>query len=270
MMIAALFGTGLLVGVVTSFFGIGGGAITLPILYSLFDGLSPRTIIGSSLGLIFLNASFNSVAFYRLKERVNPKLVIPVSLAGVLGVFISGFFTKHLNPAMIKQIFGGVLLLVVGKMLFFKQPQIEETDWDGRTKFELWKTVPLGLFSGLLSGITGLGGGMILIPLFISLFKMPYKKISPYSNACMAITTGGGLFIYGLAEKNSYFLEKSEPLLYKLQWGDTNLGIIGLLFIGSILTAKLGIKLNQVVSPKKAKISFAVLLFIFAIKTLVS
>ena len=55
------------------------------------------------------------------------------------------------------------------------------------------KTFVVCLLGGLVSGMTGLGGGAVMVPLFISVLKIPLNRVSAYSNIAMGAATFFGV-----------------------------------------------------------------------------
>ena len=195
-MILLLVILGLLVGLISTIFGVGGGIIAVPSLYALFPKLSPQTVIATSLGMIFLNSLINTFNFYKLKFRAPLKIILILSINMIIGVILGGELTFYLNKITIKQIFVVVIVLVAFKTLLYKKKDSSnEVTWNVKGLIMISLTALLG---GLVSGLTGLGGGAVLVPLFISLLKLPLKKVPFYSNIAMASGTGAGVINYML------------------------------------------------------------------------
>ena len=60
--------TGMFVGLMSSFFGVGGGSLMMPILFMLYPDIPAQAIIPSSLGVIFLNSLINNYHFFVFKS----------------------------------------------------------------------------------------------------------------------------------------------------------------------------------------------------------
>ena len=72
-MISILLLAGVAVGVISAFFGVGGGVLIMPVLYSEFSFLPAQVAIASSLGLICLNSATNVFNFWRAGKKVDIK-----------------------------------------------------------------------------------------------------------------------------------------------------------------------------------------------------
>ena len=119
-MILTLFLSGIITGILSTFFGIGGGMLVVPILYSIFPNVDHSLIISSSLGMILINSIINTYFFRRNKLIANYKLFLPISLFMIIGTVGSAYASQFLSIKMIKWIFIIVLILIMIKMIFFK------------------------------------------------------------------------------------------------------------------------------------------------------
>lgn len=264
MEILYLITTGFIVGFVSSFFGIGGGVITIPILFTLFPQLPAHAIIPVSLGLIFLNSTTNNYHFYKANLTPSKKTYINFLLTCVIGAGLGSYVLYLIDSNMVKKIFGIILVLVSLKTFLSKtknqQGQLREP------QLLLGITGFLGAF---ISSITGLGGGIIYVPMLMSLIKLPIVYISPFSNAAMMFATCIGIIPHLLKP-----LQTQEFMLNNFYEngfvGHVNFSFIFILYIGSLLSSKLGTRMNNKVKYKVKKYMLATLLALFAIKTLVN
>ncbi|RLA60381.1 MAG: hypothetical protein DRQ89_12905, partial [Epsilonproteobacteria bacterium] len=165
---------GNLVGLASSFFGIGGGVIIIPALYSLYGQLPPTTVIGCSLGVIFLSSFLNTYNFVKSGLVISKNLFLLMSLNMAIGVLTGATLSYHLPGATIKTIFGVILIMVAIKTIVFKYPALPDEQALGMTKSVMIKSSLTTLFGGLVAGITGLGGGAVMVPLFLLFLKIPF------------------------------------------------------------------------------------------------
>ncbi|HLE10440.1 MAG: hypothetical protein A2504_16005 [Bdellovibrionales bacterium RIFOXYD12_FULL_39_22] len=271
MIFTILILTGLLVGFVSSFFGIGGGIITIPALYNIFPSTAPQTIIGSSLTMIFFNSVINTITFVRGGRIPNFKLISIIALAMLVGSVAGGHLINLLSGTSIKIIFA----LLVAFSLFKKiirgkrhADNLNESFADDLNAIALIKMIPPAFIAGLISGITGLGGGIIIIPFFISFLKMPYRWIPVYSNVAMAVSCFAAVITY------SFFsppVENNFPLkiLDNFQMGQVNLLIVLALSIGAAIASQFGASLSNRISKKSAEYLFLGLLVFILVKTII-
>ncbi len=268
-MFALLLFTGLAVGIISAFFGVGGGIITVPMLYTIFPQISPQTVIGSSLGLIFLNSILNTRNFMKIGKKPQFSVVILVGAFMMMGVIIGGKYNMTLGPKTIKTIFAVFAGLIGIRTFFSTTKAIDDETWSPSiSKYFYFKCALTGLIGGVISGLTGLGGGAILVPLFITQLHMPIRWVPVYSNGAMAMGTLAGLVTYMLAKTPEVHLGNS--FFHKLQVGYVNFGIILVLFLGAFITSRYGVKFVQKVSAKRSKQLFAFLLWSVSIKIILN
>src|SRR5690606_9912684 len=142
---------------------IGGGSVMLPIFYSAFAYMTPALAIPIALGSIFLNCVMNSHRYYKAGIFPSKRTVIIFIFAGIAGTALGTLFVRAVDAVTAKKFLGLVLLLVTLRIAFSKQHMQEQQEL---------KEPPLGMglacfFSSMLSAMTGLGGGIILVPVFI-------------------------------------------------------------------------------------------------------
>lgn len=254
--------TGLFVGLLSSFFGVGGGILIVPILYTLFAEIPAQSVIGTSLAVIFINSFINIFNFVQSGRRPKLKLSLILSFSMVCGVLVSSRLALGLSDGTIKLIFASLLVPIALRTLLMKS-KIPQGEWVGiSSRSNLIKTIFAALLGGLISGLTGLGGGAVLVPLFITVLQMPYSWVPVYSNVSMGVGTGIGMISYMLASN------PADPFtsgwFHKTQIGHVHLGIALCIFAGAFLSSKTGVKWSQKVKPNTAKRLFAALLLIVA------
>lgn len=269
MIILGLIFTGILVGLLSTFFGVGGGILIVPTLYTFLSFLPPQVVIATSLTLIFFNSTRNVFNFIRAGVRPNIKYLSPIAVSMLLGVIVGGKLTLIMEPKTIKLIFSILVFLVAIRTILNREPTSNPKDWSPEINL---KTIGLGILTGaiggLISGLTGLGGGAVLIPLFILILSIPYNLLSVSSNTCMVLGTFTGMLTYLIQPTPTFIF--NYKILEMGQVGYVNFTIVIALFIGSSLSSKIGVKWTQRVNPKLANKLFSVLLLIISIKTFVS
>ena len=253
--------TGLGVGIISTFFGVGGGIIAIPALYTLFPKITPQIAISSCMGMIFFNSMINVRSFVKIGRKPNYKVVPAMSSGMFLGVLIGIKTTTYLNPIQLKIFFAGLLYFVAARLLFTEKAEAPGDTWSpGAQLSDRVKEFFVAMLGGLIAGMTGLGGGAIMVPLFITILKMPLKLVPLYSNLVMGFGAFVGVINYSLFFDRPSF--KFENIIDQGQIGMLNLVIVVTLVIGSFFTSKLGAILSQKVPERIAKQLFATLLVI--------
>ena len=109
------------------------------------------------------------------------------------------------------------------------------------------KNILIGLFTGLISGLFTSGGGLLLIPLFVHLYKLPEKKARATTIFCILPMVVITALFYG---SRNYI--------------DFKVGL--LCAIGGIIGSFIGSKLLNILNPKYLKIIFSIFLLLSVIK----
>lgn len=260
---------GILVGILSAFFGVGGGILIVPTLYSLFPEIPPQTVISSSLGVICLNSIVNTYNFIKSGRKPDKSLFLPLTVTFVIGILLGGQLTMSIPPRTIKIIFGLILALIAVKTIFTKNEQIVDDSWKPNLTFKTTILVALSaLTGGVVAGLTGLGGGIIIIPLLIMILSTPFRWVPVYSNIAMAVGTFFGTLSYVIKTPPTPIFPNT--IFSHFQFGYTNFGICLIIFTGAFFSSKLGVRLSDKVHPAIAKKCFTILIIIFSTKILLT
>lgn len=109
---------GLIAGMLSSMFGVGGGIILVPMLIIVMK-LDPHQAIGTSLAIIVPTVLVGAYSHYRL-ENVNVQLAIIIAVGAVVGAVIGAHVAEVLPSLYLKRIFGVVLFIIALKMIIGK------------------------------------------------------------------------------------------------------------------------------------------------------
>lgn len=116
--ILILIGIGLVAGILSGLIGIGGGIIIVPML--LLVGFSQQQAQGTSLAALLPPVTLLAVINYHKEGYVDWKFAIMISVFFILGGFLGSKIAISLDQKVLKKIFGVILLLIAGKMIFTK------------------------------------------------------------------------------------------------------------------------------------------------------
>jgi len=116
---AILVGIGLLAGILSGFVGIGGGVIIVPALVFLL-GLSQHDAQGTSLALMLPPIGILAVMNYYKSGNLNITYAIIVAATFIIGGYFGSKLSLKLEPALVKRVFGIIMLLVSLKIIFTK------------------------------------------------------------------------------------------------------------------------------------------------------
>lgn len=110
-------GIGLVAGVLSGVFGIGGGVVIVPSLI-LLAGLAPITATGTSLAALLLPVGALGAWEYYRKGHLNLGAALWIALGLFIGVWFGARLAQHLSAIQLKRSFAVFLVLVAGRIWF--------------------------------------------------------------------------------------------------------------------------------------------------------
>ncbi len=259
--ITILLITGLGVGFLTGLLGVGGGFILVPIQFFLLEsiGVDPTTALriafGTSLAVILPTAVSGTYRHYT-KGLVLVRPAFYMGIPGILGGFLGGYIATHVPGDYLKIIFGFALLLVAVQMLSFKDSPEDRKKVDNIYYYLFW-----GFIAGLMSGLVGIGGGVILVPVMVLILGFSMIEAVGTSTMVIIFTSIGGIVAYIL---NGLYITGLPP--YSL--GYINLLQLVILASMSIPMAQIGAIAAHKVPNRLLRYIFVVVLIYIALKML--
>lgn len=187
--------TGIIAGFFAGLLGVGGGFLMVPVQYLLLidGGIDPtyaiRIAFGTSLAVVFPVSCAAALA-HEKRGAIEWNAALPIGIAGILGGFAGGTLASHLPVEILKSLFG-VLVILAAIRIVWGTPASGGTT---RSGFCVWGLT--GIIAGLLSGLLGLGGGFILVPMLLLIFNLPIHRAVATSSACILFFSIGGITAY--------------------------------------------------------------------------
>jgi hypothetical protein len=194
--IITLLATGIGVGFAGGLLGVGGAFIMTPVQYMIFSGMGIPTEIaiklafGTSL-LVILPTAASGAWRHSKGGAVWWKAAIVMGSCGLLAAFGGATLAAHLPGAGLKIAFGTAALAAGIRMLISKSPQIEEEPRDNPWLWAAW-AIPVGLVTGIL----GIGGGILMVPVMVLALRFKMHNAIATSLATMLFTSTGGVIGY--------------------------------------------------------------------------
>jgi uncharacterized membrane protein YfcA len=250
-MIASIF-LGLLVGVIGTFTGLGGGIIMVPLLPVLL-GASQKEAIATSLCVVFLNGMQLSFLALR-KKNLDIKFVLPIALIGIMTAYFSSLMIYQFTNYSLRIFLVCIMVMVI--YVLIRPPKFDFHK--GKNIFRY----SVGAFSGLVSGLTGLGGGIVLGPLLLAGRAIHHQQLTSTTSFVSMCFAGVATFTH--MALNPPTMESWGPIL----WQSALLIFVPALVITKILYP-LQTKLSEV-QRRKLLLLFSVVLFLKSVVSLVS
>jgi uncharacterized membrane protein YfcA len=200
---------GLIIGSLGSMLGIGGGVLLIPVLTGLL-GLPIKTAIGASIVSVIATSSAAG-AVYLSRGLTHTRLAMIMEIATTLGALAGGITATLISGNLLSGIFGVVLIYVAYTMGRNKGAEedpaptgvLDSKYVDPQSGEEVQygvKRFPLGLgasfLAGNISGLLGIGGGVIKVPVMTLLMGIPMRAAVATSNFMIGITAATSAVIY--------------------------------------------------------------------------
>ncbi len=251
---------GAFAGLMSGAIGVGGGIIIVPGLLFIFqlnhvipEHLAMHVAAGTSLAVIIFTSLVSVRAHYKIGEILWP--VFNRLWPGLVFGVISGVLIADSVPtSWLKIIFGIFLICVAVKMLTnLHASSTKKTPG-------LWINGIISYLIGMLSGLLGVGGGVLIVP-YLNYCGVVARKIVGVSNLCTFVVGVIGTIAFMLTGQNDMVnIAHSTGYIY---WP-------AVFFVGipSTLIAPLGAKLNYILSTHYLTYGFILILILTAIKML--
>ena len=214
--------TGIGAGLFAGMFGIGGGIIILPVLILLFNW-DIHLATGTSLAALLLPNNFIALNNYRKKNFLYIKGSIIAALGMVFGNYFGATFALGVGGSIVMILFGVYLIISGVKYVrpiyvfnkFFRKIYKEEKEeiYTSIKDIKLHIFLIGGFGAGILAGMFGIGGGLIITTILISVYNIHPKQAVAISLAAMFLPVGiAGTVIY----YNSGYINIAAALLIAL------------------------------------------------------
>lgn len=174
-MAASLAGAGVAIGILAGLFGVGGGAISVPVFFEIFGALGyPPEIamplaVGTSLAVV-IPTSISSARGHHRRGTLETGILRAWAWPILGGVIIGAAIARHAPPLVFQAVFVVVATLNATKLLTGGKGWSLGEALPGRFGMNVG-----GALIGLASAIMGIGGGA-LSNLFLTLFGMPIHR----------------------------------------------------------------------------------------------
>lgn len=261
-LLAVMAGTGIFAGIIAGLLGVGGGIVTVPVLFFLLGVLdvAPEVrmhiAVGTSLAIIVPTSLRSAWEHYR-RDAVDTSILRAIAPGLLVGVFLGVLASTVVSGRVLTGVFGVMAMLIAARMFFTGRPP-------ALTRKAPGEPVPtlIGVFVGSVSTMMGVGGGALTVPILEALRYEVHRAVGTAAAVGTLISVPAFLgFVWA-----GISIADRPPL---------SLGYVslpGVLLIAplSVALAPLGVRLSHALNAQRLKQTFAIFLFLTAITMLVT
>jgi len=260
---AIIVAGGVVSGFLAGLFGIGGGAIIVPILYEVFriigvpDDVRMQLCIGTSLAII-LPTTIRSYLAHRVRGAVMPDVLRTWMVPMVAGVGIGSALAAFAPQALFKIVFVLLAWLIAVRLLFGGEKWRLGDQLPGRAGM-----IAYGLAIGLAGSLMGVSGGSMSTMVLTLYGKSIHVAVGTAAGLGVPLTIAGtlGYMIAGLPH---------QAQLPPLSIGFVSLIGFALMAPVSSFVAIFGVKVAHALPRRQLEIAFGLFLFLVSIRFLAS
>ncbi len=261
------------VGVLSGLFGVGGGFLMTPFL--IFLGIPPVYAVPNEINNILATSVSGSLTHW-FKNTLDYKMGLMIIIGGligtILGVTAFTFFKETGKLSLIISLSYMYLLAIIGTLMLIQganeierarkkislKQKLHTHYWIHGLPFKLrfpqsrlyesiFTPILLGILTGFIAALIGVGGAFLMVPAMIYLIGMPVKLIP-----------GTSLFV-------TVFISAIVTVLHAFNYGSIDIILVVILIVGSIVGVQVGQKVGQYLDSSHLKTLFAMLLCCVAI-----
>lgn len=205
--IAWLLPLGILVGMIGTLIGAGGGFILIPILIFTRPDFTPADLTTIAMIVILANSASGTLAYARMK-RIDYRSGVQFALAAVPGAFFGAFLTRYIPRRGFDLAFGLLMVAASAFLVFKPKGQSAPHETQGRFivkriildaqglrhefSFNPWIGIGVSVVVGVISNILGIGGGIIHVPIMVHVLNFPVHLATATSHFVLVFTSLAG------------------------------------------------------------------------------
>lgn len=247
-------------GILGALFGLGGGIIFVPLLMLVFRLAPTEAVAVSLIGIIAGSVGASTVFVDKGLSNVRLGLLLEITTAA--GAILGAIVATLLDDKVLMVIFSAIVIYSGIRMILNPEKIVEPAgDSEGKLSFEYRDEahgdsvryqvqnvkggMALCTVAGMISSMTGVGGGAIKVPLMNIYMHVPMKAASATSSYMIGITAFSGAITYFLG-------------------GQVLLGYAAGVAIGAFLGSLIGTALARRINGKHLRKYFSAVLFVMA------
>ena len=224
--------------------GIGGGLIAIPTLAWLY-GMDQHLAQGTALVMIVPNVLIGFFRYHQ-KHRIDLRAVAAISVFSMVAAYVAGRLASGIDSGVLRVAFA---LFLVALALYFGHGLLRKAKSRAEPAAPRQMTrsaLPLlGIASGAMSGIFTIGGGLVVVPALVSLFRMEQTRAQGTALALVVPSSAIALFAYAQGQHVAW--DVGVPMA-----------------VGGILTVSAGVALAHKFPAARLRMLFCLVLLVTA------
>ncbi|HLR13096.1 MAG TPA: sulfite exporter TauE/SafE family protein [Burkholderiaceae bacterium] len=241
------------IGFTAGVLGIGGGLFAIPLL-GLLLGMDQQMAQGTALIMVF-PAVVVTLRNYNRHHRIDWRAAAVGGGVSMVFTWLGARLALDMDSSLLRQIYALFVLLIA--IFYFYQTRKRSTattatrSWPARPLQSLWWFVPVGMIGGLTGGVFGVGGSVVVVPLFTTLFG--HRQIVAQGLGLSMVLPGNLIAITTYAWHGQVDWVAGVPLA-----------------IGGMMLVPYGVRLAVSLPERRLKRLFAFMLLVIMVLLLVS
>jgi uncharacterized membrane protein YfcA len=232
---------GFAAGILGSIIGLGGGIIIVPVL--TFFGFPPTLTASNSIFAVFSNAVASSISHAKLR-RIEYSIGLKLGLLSIPGTIIGAYVSSEITPQFFKILFA--LILISASIYIFSKRKVEQKNYNISKQIMLL-AIAASFLAGIISGLFGVGGGIIFVPLMVISMGLSMKNAAPTSQFILLFASGSALVTHTIL---------GHPDFYQAL----------LLSVGAFVGGLVGARLSLEIKENSLKILISIVMIAAAVK----
>lgn len=256
-------------GIVGALVGLGGGVILIPatlfigINLGYFPQITPQSVVGLSV-IMMIFTGLSSTVSYMKSKQIDFKSGLIFFIGSIPGTILGAWLNKGLDLISFNILFGALLIFL--STLLIVRDKVKPIQWfinhgitrrfvdkEGREHiygYPIWFATLFTFLVGVISGLFGIGGGSLIVPAMVLLFRFP-----PH----VAVATSMFIvFLSALVNSASHIYLGNVPWIYTIP-----------VIIGAYLGAKIGAALNKRMTSKTVVFVLQIVMFLIGIRAII-
>jgi uncharacterized protein len=247
--IIIIFLIGFIGSFISGMLGIGGAIINFPMLLYIpaafgVAEFSAHEVSGITAVQVFF-ATIGGVWAYRKGKFLNKTLISYMGISILIGSFIGGYGSTNMSESSVNVVYG-ILALMAVVMMFVPKKGIDDIPLD-QVKFNKWLAALFAFIVGVGAGIVGAGGAFLLVPIMLSVLKIPTRMTIASSLAITLISSIG-------------------VTIGKLSTGQVSCIPALIIVVASLIASPFGASAGKKVNTKVLQVILALLILATAVK----